>query len=94
MKVRMKLQRFLDCGVLVGAVVVIDQVQFAPVVTLGQRLREIDEFHMGVAWKATAMDLTTGNLQGGKKTGGAVVHVIMSLAGWQAGPQRQQRLGA
>jgi hypothetical protein len=49
---------------------------------------------MGMAFKATAMDLTAGDLQGSKKTGGAMAHVIMSHAGWHTGPQRQQRLCA
>jgi hypothetical protein len=67
MKIAMDLEPLSNLGMLVCAVIVADQVQFAQPVTLGQELQEIGEFNVGVARIATAVDfaaddLTTGSL--------------------------------
>ena len=94
MKARMGGQPLFDCGMLVSAVVVADQMQLQLGIALGQRLQEGDELGVPMAPVATPVDLAAGHLQRGEQTGGAVAQVIMGHAGGQPGPHRQHRLGA
>ena len=81
MKARMGGQPVLYRGMLVGAVVVADQMQFQLGVALGQRLQEGDELGVPMAPVATRMDLAAGHLQRGEQAGGTVTQVITRSCG-------------
>ena len=83
-----------DLGVLVGAVVVHDQVQLQ---ILGHLLvdppQEAEELLMTVAGLALSDHGTGGHIQRGEQRGGAVADVVMGDALHVAQAHRQQRLG-
>ena len=83
-----------DRRMLVGAIVVADQMQLKSRITLGERFQEGDEFDVGVALEAPSMDLAAGHLQRGEQAGGAVARVVVSHTRGQSGPHRQRRLRA
>ena len=82
-------------GVLVGAVVVDDQVH---VQILGDGLldlaQEAQEFLVPMPGLALGDHLASGHIQSREQGGGAVADVDMSHALYVAKPQGQQRLGA
>jgi Transposase len=94
MEARVRDQPLFDRGMLVGSVVVADQMQLQLGIALGQRLQEDDELGVPMAPVATPMDLAAGHLQRSEQAGGAVAQVIMGHADGQPGPHRQRRLGA
>ena len=83
----------VDAGMFVRPLVVDDEVQ----VQIEWRL-DVDELEkpnkllMPVARQAVADDLAVEHAEGREKGCGSVALVIVSLAGWDTGPQWQQRL--
>ena len=83
-----------DRRVLVGAVVVADQVDlFAPVLSV-EDLEEGQELLMRVLTEAALGDLAGGDLQSRKETGGSVPNVVVSHPCGKARAHRQDRLRA
>src|ERR1700687_3192043 len=62
MEARVRGQPLFDRGMLVGSVVVADQMQLQLGIALGQRLQEDDELGVPMAPVATPMDLAAGHL--------------------------------
>lgn len=60
---------------LVGSVVVADQVQLAPRIAAGERVDEGDDLDVPMASETARMDFATGDHQGSKQTGGAMARV-------------------
>src|SRR5215467_9059297 len=79
---------------LVGSVVVANEMQLPFGVTARQRFQESNELNMGMAREAASMHLAAGDLQRCEQAGGAVAGVVVAHAGWQSRPHRQRRLGA
>ena len=94
MEARMGGEPAHDRRMLVGAIVVADQMQLKSRIAFGQRFQEGDEFDVGVALEAPSMDLAAGHLQRGEQAGGAVARVVVSHTSGQSGPHRQRRLRA
>src|SRR5579875_3746002 len=94
MEARMRGQPLLYCRMLVGAVIVADQVDLASRIAAGQRVEERNELHVSMAVETARVNLAGGHLQRGEQTGGAVAGVIMGAARGQPRPHRQQPLGA
>ena len=84
----------LNRRMLVGAIVVADQMKLTRRITAGERIEKGNELAMAMAAKAPRMDLAAGYLQRSKQAGGAMAGVIVGAARGQARPHRQQRLGA
>ena len=85
----------LDLGMLVGAVVVDDEVD----VEVGGHagvdvLEEAQELLMTMPWLALGDDLAGGHVQGGKEVGGTVTDVAMRDAFDVSEPEGQERLGS
>jgi hypothetical protein len=72
MEARVGGQPLFDRGMLVGPVVVTDQMQLQLGIALGQRLQEDDELGVPMAPVATPTDLAAGHLQRGEQAGSAV----------------------
>ncbi len=95
MKSGVAFQPRVDAGMFVRPIVVDDEVQ----IQIERRL-DVDElekpnkFLMPVARHAVADDLAVEHAEGREKGGGSVALVIVSLAGWDTGPQGQQRLSS
>src|SRR6476659_9049094 len=83
----------LDLGVLVGGVVVADDVQPPPRVGLGDLLEETQELLVAVPGLAGVDDLAGGHLQGGEQRGGAVADVVVGGLLRHPGHDRQDRRG-
>jgi hypothetical protein len=67
----------LDVGMLVGAVVVHDEVQLASGVGTGDLLQEGEELLVAVPVITGLGDRAGGHLEGGEEGGGSVAHVVM-----------------
>src|SRR5579862_7581335 len=91
----MAMQPTLDTRMLVGRVVVHDQVQ-VPVVgrLLVEALEEADKFLMPVLWHAVTDHRAIERTQRREQGGGAVASVVMSHRAAAAGLQRQTRLSS
>src|SRR5579875_2976785 len=74
---RMRGQPLLYCRMLVGAVIVVDQVELASRIAAGQRVEQRNELHVPMAVEAARVNLGGGHLQCGEPTGGAMAGVIM-----------------
>jgi hypothetical protein len=83
----------LHVRVLVGGVVVGDDVQLDAGVSAGGLLQELQELFVPVAGITGIGDLAGGDLQGGEQRGGAVADVVVGGFLGQAGPHRQDRRG-
>ncbi len=84
----------LHVGVLVGGVVVADDVQLPAGVGPGDELEEVQELGVGMPVVAPVSDLAGGDLKGGEQARGAVALVVVGLFRWQSRAQRQDRGGA
>ena len=82
-----------DLGLLMGCVVVHDEVEFAAGVGLSDLLEEAQEFLVAVAWLARRGDVAGGDVQGGEQGGGAVAEVVVGGALGQAGAHGKDRGG-
>jgi len=87
-------QPFVYRRVLVGSVVVADEMQLPLRVTACQRFQKSKELNVSMAREAASMHLAAGDLQGGEQAGGAVAGVVVGHARRQSRPHRQRRLGA
>ena len=67
-----------DLGVLVGGVVVADDVEFLPRVGGGDLLEEAQELPVTVPGVTGVDDVAGGGFQGGEQRGGAVADVVVS----------------
>ena len=92
---RMPFEPSPHLGMLVGGVVVDDQVEFSPSRGLAIDLVEkTDEFLMPVAAHALADDLAVEDVERGEQSGRAGPLIIMSRRAAAAALHRQPRLGA
>src|SRR5262249_1402905 len=81
-----------DRRMLGRAVVVADQVNLWPPVSLVDRLQEADELHVRVFRKTPAVNLAADDLQSCEKARRPVPFVVVSHPRRQTRPQRQNRL--
>ena len=79
-------------GMLVGGVVVGDDVQLHPRVALGDEFEEVQELRVGVALIAGVGHLPGGDLERGEQAGGAVPDVV--VGSFSGRPGRIGRIGA
>lgn len=92
-KTRMPLHPGFDAGVLVGPVVVDNQMQVQMGRGVGiDPLEEPDKLLMPVPRHTISDDLAIEHAQGRKERGRAIALVVVGLPSWDAGPQRQQGL--
>ena len=78
---------------LVGGVVVHDQMQLLVGVAAGEVAEEDQELLVPVPWSCKAGDLAGGDLERGEQGGGAVPHVVMGAFLGLPGLHRQRLLG-
>ena len=84
----------LHLRMLVGGVIVHDQVQLLVGVAAGEVAEEDQELLVPVPWFAHAGDLAGGDLERGEQGGGAVPDVVVGALLGMAGLHRQHLLGA
>src|SRR5579859_7609543 len=94
MKATMLVQPVDDLGVLVGPVVVEDEMELGLRISLGEQLEEVQELLMSVLPVAIPGDFAARDIQGSEEGGGAMPLVVVSPAFGLARPHRQQGLGA
>ena len=81
-----------NARVLVGPVVVADEVELSAAVSAVEGREEVDELEMRMLREAATVNSSARHLQRGEQAGGAVAFVVMSHARRQAWAQRQHRL--
>jgi hypothetical protein len=90
---RVRLQPGLDLPVLVGGVVVHDQVQVLVGIAAGEVAEEDQELLVPVPRLAQASDLAGGDLKRGEQRGGSVSDLVVGTALGLPGLHRQRILG-
>jgi hypothetical protein len=89
---RVRLQPRLDlCGLVRGRVVE-DDMQGARSIPPAEDVQEPQEVGPGVSCAALADDRSGSDFQRGVQTGQSIARVVMSLPGWKAWAERQNRL--
>jgi len=76
-----------DGRMLVGAVVVTDQMDLAAAPAAGERIEKIDELVVPVAPITAPVNLAAGHFERGEQAGGAVAGVVVGHLRWDARPQ-------
>src|SRR5438093_13575042 len=95
MVARMIGEPLLNFGMRVGAVVVEDQVDLFPRRRLEfDLIKEGEELPVSMTRKAVADERALEDVECRQQRGGSVAHVVVSLARWNSGTERQHRLGA